>query len=389
MKKRMKTVFLALLALFCFLMAARIRFRQLALEDDKEEVKAESILDSETSDAAETNEGRKKENPDHIMKTVGDNLRVDADVTEGNGSYFEYGVELAKYPVEAAVEKLGELTGEEPLKPESADEDYWCYTPEKGYIGYVDGTVHFSRQWETDDTLYSVLQIWNARHKEESQEPELPFMSMQDAYALVREFIGEITQEECELIQGRALEEKDIEKCYQEVVDDGEVWDVDKETIKGLRDAYFLRIGCRRDGIPVYSWVEEMPVNSVMEMDVAKACSAETVVTREGIRYFGMDFPYNLVRGESRPLDILSAEGALDCALKSLKSQILDGETVVDNIYLEYVLIASESMWKPQLMRPYWVVEYTNTNEADGRVYVTQDAIRINAETGEDLAYGK
>ena len=79
----------------------------------------------------------------------------------------------------------------------------------------------------------------------------------------------------------------------------------------------------------------------------------------------------------------------MEKALVPLKNLITEGTTVIDNIYLEYVPIASESLWKPQLLRPYWTIEYTNTSITDGVKNTSKDVIRINAETGEDLAYGK
>ena len=58
-------------------------------------------------------------------------------------------------------------------------------------------------------------------------------------------------------------------------------------------------------------------------------------------------------------------------------------------VYLEYILISDTEMWKPQLLRPYWVFEYKNTTIEDGNMVESRAAIRINAETGEDAAYGK
>ena len=101
-----------------------------------------------------------------------------------------------------------------------------------------------------------------------------------------------------------------------------------------------------------------------------------------------MSYPYNIA-DTGRKLQILSATEALEKALVPLKNLITEGTTVIDNIYLEYVPIASESLWKPQLLRPYWTIEYTNTSITDGVKNTSKDVIRINAETGEDLAYGK
>ena len=81
----------------------------------------------------------------------------------------------------------------------------------------------------------------------------------------------------------------------------------------------------------------------------------------------------------------MSAREALDKALPSLKNQILTQKLTIDRIYMEYVPIASGDYMTPDVLRPYWVIHY---QPEDG--YQCQGlAIRINAETGENLAYGK
>ena len=122
MKAKIKIMILTLLVLFCFIMAARIRFRKLNLEDDKKiEVKTEERYDLNipSSDMgndimSEKGDSRINENPSHITRYVANNIKVDADVIEGKGSYYEYSVSLAEFPVETAMEKLLELTGVEP-----------------------------------------------------------------------------------------------------------------------------------------------------------------------------------------------------------------------------------------------------------------------------------
>ena len=134
MKAKIKIMILTLLVLFCFIMAARIRFRKLNLEDDKKiEVKTEERYDLNipSSDMgndimSEKGDSRINENPSHITRYVANNIKVDADVIEGKGSYYEYSVSLAEFPVETAMEKLLELTGVEPDEPEISDENYWC-----------------------------------------------------------------------------------------------------------------------------------------------------------------------------------------------------------------------------------------------------------------------
>lgn len=357
-----------------------MRFRQLNLSNG---VKAQQAAADDLTGESQNH---------HISKKIDDNLSVNADIIEGLGKYREYKVALTDITAEIAKTKLEELTGKSSGSLDSENGNFWYTALDGSQAYYVDGCLHLLRQGGIDDDLSSLLLTWTDVHKKEIKQNDLSFMSLREATDLVLEYAGEFISEKCEVLQANAVEESAIENWYYEMLsdsDDPSDWSVDENKLQELGDAYLIKLGGCKDGIPVYSWINEQPVNTVMDMSVAQPFSVTAVVTKDGIRYFSMDYPFYTEEEKERDLDILSVENALNIVLKKLQGQILDGETVLDKIYLEYILISDTEMWKPQLLRPYWVFEYKNTTIEDGNMVESRAAIRINAETGEDAAYGK
>lgn len=378
--RKKKIVCIAIIIFFAVLFGGRMRFRQLNLSNG---VKAQQAAADDLTGESQNH---------HISKKIDDNLSVNADIIEGLGKYREYKVALTDITAEIAKTKLEELTGKSSGSLDSENGNFWYTALDGSQAYYVDGCLHLLRQGGIDDDLSSLLLTWTDVHKKEIKQNDLSFMSLREATDLVLEYAGEFISEKCEVLQANAVEESAIENWYYEMLsdsDDPSDWSVDENKLQELGDAYLIKLGGCKDGIPVYSWINEQPVNTVMDMSVAQPFSVTAVVTKDGIRYFSMDYPFYTEEEKERDLDILSVENALNIVLKKLQGQILDGETVLDKIYLEYILISDTEMWKPQLLRPYWVFEYKNTTIEDGNMVESRAAIRINAETGEDAAYGK
>ncbi len=377
--KKKKIVCSVIILSVVLLLTGRIRFRQLELTN--------GVKGQQTEMTSVINDVTEKS---HISKEIDDSLSVDADVEEGTGAYREYEVALTDIRADMAKMKLEEMTGKSSGNLESQGDDFWYTEPDGGEANYVDGCLYLLRKRGIDDDLSSLLSTWTEVHAEKIKKNDLPFMSLQEATDLVMEYASQFTSEKCEVLQVNSVEESVIENWYDEMTsngDDAGEWTVNENKLKELGDAYLIKLGGCKDGIPVYSWINEQPVNTVMDMSVVQPFSVTSVVTKDDIRYFSMDYPF-YTEGE-RNLDILSVENALNIGLKKLQSQILDGKTVIDKIYLEYILISDTEMWKPQFLRPYWVFEYKNTTNENGNMIETRNAIRINAETGEDAAYGK
>lgn len=191
------------------------------------------------------------------------------------------------------------------------------------------------------------------------------------------------TDMDTEILRVNAVSADTIQSFYMQLRDE-EVFVGDTPLdLAAMGDAYLVYGGCRQDGLTVYNDTEEALAESNTQSDVAVSCLVKAVVTKEGIRYFDMSSP--MVVQEKRDIQLLSAREALDKALPSLTNQILMQKVTVDRIYLEYVAITTHEYYTPDILRPYWVIHY----QTEGSSYYHGRAIRINAETGENLAYGK
>jgi hypothetical protein len=109
----------------------------------------------------------------------------------------------------------------------------------------------------------------------------------------------------------------------------------------------------------------------------------EAVVTKEGIEYFSLSSPIAITES-METVQILSAQEALEKALIPMENNITDETYTINDIYLEYVPLALQSMAVPDTLCPYWVICFQSDSGS-----VWSDAIRINAITGENLSYGK
>ena len=285
-KKKIVCTVIILLAVF---LIGRIRFRQLNLTN--------GIKKSQTEEIPAINDGTEKS---HISKEIDDSLSVDADVEEGTGAYREYAVALTDIRANMAKMKLEEMTGKSSGNLESQGDNFWYTEPDGGEANYVDGCLYLLRKRGIDDDLSSLLSTWTDVHAEKIKKNDLPFMSLQEATDLVMEYASQFTSEKCEVLQVNAVEESVIKSWYDEMIlngDDAGEWTVDESTLQELGGAYLIKLGGCKDGIPVYSWINEQPVNTVMDMSVVQPFSVTSVVTKDGIRYFGMDYPF-YIEGE-------------------------------------------------------------------------------------------
>ena len=304
MKKRVAGSVLLIILFVILLSLARVRFQQNQLDAPADKIASITEKNQKLSTASEDNLEEIKSNPAHISKKLSDTLTVDADVTEGTGNYKEYKIELAQLSVADAKETLEQLTGETVEAPESSEGNFWMYAPGGGFAGEVDGVVFFSKNDKADDALFSLLNIWDARNKEKQQDKEIAGMSKQTACGLVLDCVKKVTREECDILHVNAIDESVIDELSKK---EGE--ELDKNQYAG--GAYLIYMGLEKDGLPVYSGIGEQYISSVLNWDVAKNCTVEAVVTKNGLRYFNMSYPYNIA-DTGRKLQILSATEALE-----------------------------------------------------------------------------
>lgn len=379
--KNKKTIVLfgVCLVVLLFWVVSRIRFHQ----NDLDSVAAPGNSQTEASEVSSEESDEQAAEPSHITETVESNLVVDADVESQAKTGASYSVESIDFTEDKAKALFKELTGNDVPELNYAGTDFWLEGKDGSQLCFVDNSLSYQRNADMDDTLLSALQIWDEEHRDERRERDLDFASAEECKAQVLAMMQRFTDMDTEILRVNAVSADTIQSFYMQLRDE-EVFVGDTPLdLAAMGDAYLVYGGCRQDGLTVYNDTEEALAESNMQSDVAVSCLVKAVVTKEGIRYFDMSSP--MVVQEKRDIQLLSAREALDKALPSLTNQILMQKVTVDRIYLEYVAITTHEYYTPDILRPYWVIHY----QTEGSSYYHGRAIRINAETGENLAYGK
>lgn len=363
-----------------FLILSRIRFQQNGLGETAVPNTSSIIMAEElTSENDDIQTG----DPSHISEKIEANLIVDADVETQAKSGVSYTVGAIDFTEEKANSLMKELTGHDVLETNYAGTNFWLNGVGNSRLCFVENSLNFQQNTEMDDALLSVLQIWDEEHRAERQEKDLDFASLEECKAEVLRMMQRFTDMDTEIIRINAVSADTIQSFYIQLHEEGEFTAESPVDFTVMGDAYLVYAGYRQNGLPVYKDTVEAQVESNMMEDVAKSCLVKAVVSKDGIRYFDMDYP--MVIQSQQDIQLISAREALDRALPSLKNQILTQKVTIDRIYLEYVAITSSDYFTPDVLRPYWVIHY----QTEGSSSYLGNAIRINANTGEDLVYGK
>lgn len=382
MKRKIKIFGGILLLVAIFLLVSRVRFHQNGL--DRDEYSTDQTAKSEMQGAVSGSADKEaSEHPTHLTETVEAMLAVDADVDAYTDRGATYSVAQISLTEEEALQLMKDLSGQEQAKLQHVGEDYWLDGEDGSRLCFVEKSLNYEKNVDTDEALISMLQIWDEEHRDQRKEADLSFATMQECETQVLALMQRFTDMDAEILRVNAVDADSIQTLYTQLRAEGEFADDAQMDFSSLGDAYLIYGGYCQDGLAVYNDTEEAAVESSMQMAVEMSCLVRAVVTKDGIRYFDMRHPMKVQ--EKTEVSFLSAREALDRALESLKNQILTQKITIDHIYMEYVPIASEDYLVPDKLRPYWVIHYQTE---DGYLYHGK-AVRINAETGEDLAYGK
>ncbi len=382
-KKKMMWFIGAGLLVIVFLIFSRIRFMQNGLGTAADVKTDQTTETGKNVSAVASEEQAESTDPSHISETLETNLVVDASVESPGKAGATYKVKPIDFTEEKAKALLKELSGQENAEMSHTGEDYWLDGADGSRLCFVESSLYYEKNVDADETLLSVLQVWDEEHRADRQEKDLDFLSLENCKAQVLAMMQRFTDMDTEILRVNAVSADPIQSFYKQLREEGEFTGDSSIDFSDVGDAYLVYGGYRQDGLAVYNDTEEAAVVSETQMSVERSGLVRAIVTKDGIRYFDMRYPMQIQ--EKKDVQLLSAREALDKALPALKNQILTQKLTIDRIYMEYVPIASGDYMAPDVLRPYWVIHYQTE---DG--YQHQGlAIRINAETGENLAYGK
>ena len=140
-----------------------------------------------------------------------------------------------------------------------------------------------------------------------------------------------------------------------------------------------VRIGFLQDGLAVYNAGTDIPISSVLEKSLEYSVGAQMVFDENGIRQFTIQNPYQIKKVKKRGA-IISADKALENATKIITNEIslsANERVEIFHMNMEYILQDKDEQ---MVVVPYWVIAYKDAEDIF--------AVRINALTGENFAYG-
>lgn len=335
----------------------------------------------------------------HMYETLCDGLVIDADIpTSENLAFPTY---QANYFVISAEDAVSVLAEGSEIKEK--DLQYFDYDPngfkvelDSGAEIYHDcGWLSYDSETEKQDReIADLLSRYGEKHSEEAVH-ELSFMTSDEAVSKAAALIGAldiIGEPELDTIVGLTGAEIMVwqselmtDESYSEWVDIGKT--IVLEDLTSENDAYYLSFYFTYQDIPVYNLIREPNVSFATDSIPPYEMTASVLITPKGVRYFQLKNALGAQGEESEAQSLISAQEALQKVCEKRENSIVFGIDFITEVWLEYIPIrdanAAEGVG-PYTLKPYWCFGTGDANA--GGEYIT-NAERINAITGDDLAY--
>lgn len=146
-------------------------------------------------------------------------------------------------------------------------------------------------------------------------------------------------------------------------------------------DTCYMVFSFSYDGVPLLGR-DEPTVSSYVSIAPTPSAYAAMMINANGIQDCVVSFPCTL-EPASDTQTILSLEEAIAALKAKYALQIIYGSNVITGIWMEYIPVMQNENW---VLVPYWCFVSNDIELMDMPDFETAD--RINAITGEDLAYG-
>lgn len=335
----------------------------------------------------------------HASEQLTDGLFIDANIPLALEDCFSYTLE--KLDLDAETAKHVFFNGNRSVSMVYTDTqgnayengDYAIYgengerlTKSRSSISYVN--AKYQQHLEIEDLLLRYVE----KHPE-GKAHSLSFMSKEDALAYGLSIIQAIgipfTPVEDIFI---GLEHDKIIAWQQELLnDENSHYDIfDKAIILSNLDehddVYYLRFSFDYVGIPIFG-TNSPNISFADAVLPPAAVYAKMLITANGIEYFDL-YPAYTVTGTKECSSVISPEAAIAKVKEKYESTITFGNSKIVSICMEYIPFETVGQ---TVLRPYWCLSISSEKTGDdGRPYWSDylSAERINAFTGEDLAYG-
>lgn len=152
-------------------------------------------------------------------------------------------------------------------------------------------------------------------------------------------------------------------------------------------DAYYISFYFTYQDIPVFDQDREPGISSASDSFPTSSMKAAVLITPKGVRYFKVENTLSTQGDISEVQSIISVQEALQKLCEEQENTITFGTQLITKVWLEYIPIRAENAVEgvgPFILKPYWC--FGTVDAESGGEHII-NAVRINAVTGDDLAY--
>lgn len=325
--------------------------------------------------------------PEHIAQEICENLSIDAyAVLPAKMQYGTYTLKM----VDCTPERLFSIfdpdgTGSyETADHSSPGYPYYVYTKTDGRkIVVQDNIIQYS-SYNIDMGDHPMQEVANLMYYYTQEHPnaelhDLSFMTVAEMEVYGRNVLTELgIAWDMELTQCVTLSGQEILDFQSEMFTDSSYTEFGiPMTLKEAEDTCYMVFSFSYDGVPLLGR-DEPTVSSYVSNVPNPTAYAAMMINANGIQDCAVFFPCTLELA-SEPQTILSIDEAIAALKEKYDLEILFGSLKVTGIWMEYIPIAQG---ETTTLTPYWC--FVAGDEAG----YGANADRINAITGEDLAYG-
>lgn len=254
------------------------------------------------------------------------------------------------------------------------------------------GNFTYARDEERDESIVYLVEsayydAGSGSFREE-EIPDLSFQTPEEAIWTGKEKIKELTGQDSEVLAMYALNREKLTQLeekyrqtqkYQEDAQRGKAAAV--HDWSDADEMYYMEYELTKDGLPIYSGINEPGISVAVETIWTAETRITMLLDKDGIRYITGRGGIFDASPEAEARTILPAEAALEAVKEIYGNTILSSRFMISRIWLEYVVVPDWNGSEQYNLMPYWCVQIDSPSG-------TSSAERINAITGDNLAYG-
>lgn len=339
---------------------------------------AEPISNPETPDISTS--------PQHITREISESLSIDADVTlPAQSQYRSYTLKT----VDTDADRLFDIfspEGHSSLAQTQRSSHTTYRTDDNKQLSvydFSDISYHaydFGGE-EPQQIVRNIFYYYDLAHPQ-ADGHDLSFLKVADMEQYGQHLLSELgvtlepKLEKCITLSGDEI------LCYQEKLLKEQTNSGISPALSEAADTCYLEFSFSYDGLPLLN-LNEPTISTDGTWGPNPDASATMIINADGIQDFEVRYPC-IPENASDPQPVLSLEDAITKLAGEYEAHTHYGQTTITDIWMEYIPMNRDGA---VVLTPYWCFASIDASLKDQPGYLG-NADRINAFTGENLAYG-